>query len=437
MASLTNCSKNPLPANIEGVSTSIEADRKHYGVKIDRMEYPSGVAGVRLSLTEIAKRIREGGRSPSMQAFAEAVVRQKYPPSQHTTAMQSMGALLDYVVENVRYRPDPPMTEFTKSAGITLCVAGAPMCIPVADCDDLLVALGSLGMAHGTPVRILKQTFGATDQEHVLLEFMDENGDWIPADPTPRSPSLAVGQKAIATEEVSVDPLDPVAIGMVAGTPEAEFIGVGSVLTAISRTYNQVEARMGNVTYREEHKYGKTWQFRNGAWVEKQFTGVGAASDVANIPVDAYSSAETLLANQVSAVVAAGDTYMASSEYASAVSAYKAAGNAGASSVGPAIDAAVPANLPLTQPLTQQAWTLNAALASVNPTNPTQADANLAQSYAKQIVALYYQAIVTGRSPNPTGAWKDTAIVLASVGAAAGLIAALYVATHHKRLRGR
>jgi hypothetical protein len=406
------------------VSTSIEADRSMYKMKIDRMEYPSGVGGVRLSLTEMARKIREGGRSPSMQAFAEMVVRQKYPPSQHTTSHQSMGALLDYVVDNVRYRPDPPMTEFTKSANITLCVPGAPMCIPVEDCDGLIVALGSLGMAHGTPVRIVKQTFGATDQEHVLLEFLDESGEWIPADPTPRSPPMPIGRKAVASEEITIDPLDPTSIGMVAGTPEAEFIGVGR-----SRDVHQTSNGVW-----EEKKYGKTWRYVGGTWVERQaWMGVGDAAAAASIPADAYSAAETALANQVSAVVAAGDTYMNASppEYSSAVAAYQGAGSAGAVSIGPAIDAAVPANIKITQPFTQQAWTLNAALAAVNAApNASQSDARLAQSYAKQIVALYNQAIIAGRNPVPTNGWKDTVIILLGVGAATGLAAAVYVATH-------
>lgn len=357
-------------------------------MKITRVEYPVGVAGVHLSLTEIAGRIREGGRTPSIRAFAEMVVRQKVPPAQHTSAKQAAEILLEYIVDNVRYRADPPMTEWTQSANVTLCVNGAPMCIPVGDCDDLIVALGSLLMAYGIPVRVVKQTFGYGDQEHVLIEFQDEGGSWIAADPTPRSPSMPVGQKAIATHEDYINPLDPSAIGMVAGTPDAEFIGVGKM------------DRQKSVTRR----------------------GVGV------ITANSYSQASVDLANQVVAVIAAGDIYMNASpaELTQAVSSYQAAGNAGATSVGPEIDAA---GSPFTSAFTQQAWTLNAALAAVNATTPAMIDARIAQSYAKQMSALYTQAIALGSNPPKTGPKSvfgpSPMTVIIGGGIAAGLAYAL------------
>jgi hypothetical protein len=207
---------------------TVESDGARFGVPVTRLNYPAGIGGVRLSLTEMSRRIYEGIRAPSMQQFAEMIVRNwaQVPVSRVLTHKECAQIFLDYVKANVRYRPDPPGTEVTKSAAITLCVPGAQMCIPVEDCDGLVVAFDSLCGAYGIPVRIIKQIFGESDQEHVLGEIQDDDGTWYPADPS-GPPDRPVGWKAPATREDVIDPLDPATIQRV-GANEAEFIGVGS-----------------------------------------------------------------------------------------------------------------------------------------------------------------------------------------------------------------
>jgi hypothetical protein len=281
-------------------------------------------------------------------------------------------------------------------------------------------------------VRIVKQTFGAADQEHVLIEFQNESGSWVAADPTPRSPSLQVGQKAIASHEDYIDPSDPTAIGMVAGTPQAEFIGIGKLgrhLMFVDGSY-------------EEFAHGKMWRRVGDTWIEK---GSGANVGLGVIPsvtVDRFAKVQTDLDNQVVAVIAAGDTYMNAvpPEYKAAIEAYQAAGNAGAVAVGPEIDVLAPQ----AQTLTQAAWQANAALATVGTTQPSIDSARVAQGYAKQMATLYGQAIAAGRSGTvltPPVALKaadsswgvtEAAAVAVGVGAAGGLAWA-YV----KRKRGR
>jgi hypothetical protein len=184
------------------------------------------VGGPRLSLTQMAQRIYEGMRAPSMQQFAEMIVRNwaKVPVQQHLTNQEAARIFLDFVREQVRYRPDPPNTELVKSAAITLCVPGAAMCVPVEDCDGLVVAFLTLCGAYGIPVHIIKQTYGSDDQEHVLGSIQDDDGTWYPADPS--APGKPLGWKAPASHEDVIDPSDPSSIGMV-GAPEAEFVGVG------------------------------------------------------------------------------------------------------------------------------------------------------------------------------------------------------------------
>lgn len=209
-------------------SPTLEGDAQRFGVAVTRVGYPSGIAGVHLSLTEMSKRIYEGMRAPSMQQFAEMVVRNwaQVPVQQHLTNKQAAEIFLDFVRAQVRYRADPPNTELTKSASITLCVPGAAICIPVGDCDDGTVALGTLAAAYGIPVRIIKQTYGGEDQEHVLVAIQDDDGTWYPADWS--APGKPLGWKAPASHEDVIDPSDPASIGLV-GAPDAEFVGVGKV----------------------------------------------------------------------------------------------------------------------------------------------------------------------------------------------------------------
>src|SRR5579864_2058562 len=207
---------------------TLEGDSRLYGVAVKRVEYPAGIGGVRLSLTEIAKRIYEGSRAPSMKAFAEFLVRNwaGIPPNVQLQNRRAAQILLDYVRAAVRYRPDPPLTEYTQSAAITLCVPGAPMCVPVEDCDGLVVAYATLTTAYGIPSHVIKQSFGGDQQEHVLVEIQDDNGDWLSADPSVQD--RPIGWRAHALREDIIDPSDPSSLGLV-GAPEAEFIGVGRV----------------------------------------------------------------------------------------------------------------------------------------------------------------------------------------------------------------
>lgn len=418
-----------------------------------------------MSLNQIAVKIREGGRTPSIRQFAEMVVRQTgVPASQHLGTDEAAGILFQYVIDNVRYRPDPLMTEWTQSAAITLCVNGAPMCIPVEDCDGLCVALGSLLLAYGIEVRIVKQTFGMGDQEHVLIEYKTDSGAWIPLDPTPRSPQLQPGQKAVATHEDYIDPTDPSAIGMVAGTPHAEFIGVGRMPDGFHADHGNGNGQGAKERFMafvdgayEEVAHGKVWRRVGETWVEQQTSPaefiaglpkvsfinpmpgvtqritampssmmlnatrfVGSVTDTAMAvprrlfglgevqppssvmppfapaPSSTFTAASTLLANQMTAPIAAGDTYMteATPDFAQAVSSYQAAGQAGATSVGPSID--LSGASAVTQPYTQRAWRINAQLAVIPTTGATLVDAQQAQTLVKQMQSQYQLAIAEG-----------------------------------------
>lgn len=195
------------------------------------------------TLRKMALKVREAARDPEslkiFQPFAEAIVSKHHPRKDRVTRERAAQLFLDYVREHVRYRPDPPLVEFVKGAGITLCVPGAETCIPIGDCDDLSVALASLCMAYGIEAQILMQDFGPEHDLHVLIAVKGEEGDWLAADPS--HPSLPVGRRVSAIKEYWVDPLDPSQLRIDA--PIGEFVGIGSLpneaaLEAYDRAYS-------------------------------------------------------------------------------------------------------------------------------------------------------------------------------------------------------
>jgi hypothetical protein len=125
-----------------------------------------------------------------------------------------------------------------------------------------------------------------------------------------------------------------------------------------------------------------------------------------------FAQANVDLQNQIVAVVGAGNTYFDENvatfdlDFTDATEAYQAAGQAGATSLGPEIDASGAPTV--TKPLTGQAWTLNAQLAAlqksgavdaknnVKTTYFTQTDALKAKALVTQMVGLYDQAIAKG-----------------------------------------
>ena len=181
------------------------------------------------TLRKMALKVREAARDPQslkvFQPFAEAIVRKHHAPHERVSRERAAQIFLDYVRANVRYRPDPPMVEFVKGAGITLCVPGAEVCIPIGDCDDLVVALCSLCMAYGIEAQVIMQDFGEKHDLHVCAAIKSEAGEWLAADPSHET--LPVGRRVAAIKEWWVDPLNPAQLKIEA--PEGEFVSLGAL----------------------------------------------------------------------------------------------------------------------------------------------------------------------------------------------------------------
>lgn len=194
------------------------------GIPVTNEVYRPGDAGIsEQSLPLMCRKIREGMATAVMKSFAGNVLKEYGFPD---GVQARTSALLDFVRKNVAYAPDALGTEQIQSGAITLCVKGAPVCIPVGDCDDLVTALGTLVAALGMECQVVRQIFGGGAQEHVLLEVKDERGKWLAADPS--SKTMPVGRKAPAQKETYCSPWD----SDVTGLPDvAQFVGIGSLPT--------------------------------------------------------------------------------------------------------------------------------------------------------------------------------------------------------------
>ena len=369
-----------------------------------RGEYPSGVAGVKLSLEAIAQHIREGANDKDVQGVAmDALLAAGVDGRTHgTSARAKMDVLLAYVRANTVYTQDPPGTELVKSAAAMLCLRPG-LCIRGGDCDDMCILLGSMLLSVGVPVMVVKQRWGLTDQEHVLIEAQDDSGRWIPLDPSTNVPS---GSKTPSSDEFRLDPSNPSMIGLT-GAPEAQFVSIGATPGFPIRAMGTV--RMRGLSPRT-------------VGVVSTPTATAPTS-----PTNPYGQALIDLQNMVQTPIGIADSYLGNKDYASALTAYQAAGQVGATVVGPEIDlVGAPA---YTQPLTQQAWITNKTLASISPAN--QANATLAQSFAKQMLATYVAAIQAGQTafnggnPGsvPTPSWSATEVIpwMLGTGLALGL----------------
>lgn len=196
------------------------ADDARAGVLVRRKPYPPGEKGIRMSLTEMSERIRAGAPTAVMKSYVGNVLRlASFPRS----VRAKTAAILEHVRQVTGYAPDAPYTEAIQSAAITLRVDGAPICIPIGDCDDLTVAGATLLAAAGMQVRLVRQKFGADDQQHVLCEVLTEDGVWYPFDAS--HPSMRAGEKARASDETYHDPWDQ-STGF---DGQAQLVGIGGL----------------------------------------------------------------------------------------------------------------------------------------------------------------------------------------------------------------
>ena len=148
-------------------------------------------------------------------------------------------------------------------------------------------------------------------------------------------------------------------------------------------------------------------------------TGLGDSTSVAG-------TLATLQGTQSTPVTADAD-----GSFTSAVTSRQAAGNTGATVLGPDIDATW--GIANTGPNTQSAYALNAQLAAVNASASTQDDANQAYSLLGQMIAAYQNAIAAGQLATPPAAAAPTP---ASAPAPAATVPPAAAAAHAAAVKG-
>jgi len=318
--------------------------------------HPGGAEGAKVSLEKCSERVRKDYIDPLVVAFSRRVLNDRRDA---TSAKGKAQALLDAMKSRARYILDPSNAEYIASARLILCLDSTQKdyCHAGGDCDELTCTMCSMLMSVGIDCKLVGQSFTSSKvPTHVLLAAFDPQSEtWFKIDP---STSLPVGRAYPASSEVEVDPLTGAVPDFSGPGPAATFVGVG-----------MVPARLG---------------------------ALGA-------PGSPFAQANANLTAMMWAVKA-GDMYRQAGEFANAIGAYQAAGNAGATVVGPDIDlAGAPST---TQPITQQAWALNGRLngglwligGQLVPlsASPTLEAATAAASAVKQMIAYYQQAIAVG-----------------------------------------
>jgi hypothetical protein len=194
-----------------------EATDMMLGIPVVHSAYPDGEEGIQKSLAVICEKIREGAPTAAMKSFAGNMMKEAGFPQ---TILAQGQVVLDNIRSRAMYTPDALGTEQIQSAMVTWCVPGAPICIPIYDCDDGVTAVGTVMAALGHEVEVVRQKFGAGHQQHVLVEVRGENGEWIPLDPS--SKTMPAGRKAYAEYESRHSPYNGSKKG-------AQFVGIGAL----------------------------------------------------------------------------------------------------------------------------------------------------------------------------------------------------------------
>jgi hypothetical protein len=198
------------------------ADDAALGLKVEHGVYPDGEEGIQKSLVTICRKIKEGCVTAVMKSYAGNLMKENGFPE----GVRAQSAVaLNHVRSKIMYAPDALGSEQIESAVCTLCVEGAPICIPISDCDGLVVALGTIIAALGHDVEVVRQKFGDGHQQHVLIEVRDDNGLWFPLDPS--SKTMPAGKKSRAEEETRHSPWDSSFTGL---SDQAQFVGIGRPL---------------------------------------------------------------------------------------------------------------------------------------------------------------------------------------------------------------
>lgn len=211
----------------------VDAARRALGNKIPIVHrvHPGGAQGVRISLQEVADRIKKGRNDPRVRAWAIRAIHEAGGPQDTPSQAQ---AILTALKKASTYVQDPVNTEFMQAAHETLCLDDKGLCFRGGDCDDLVVAYGSATLSVGINTQIIGEMFnGNKIPSHVLAAIQDNaTGDWLRVDPSTDKP---VGQYVPGSGEQWLDPMTTT-IGVGGKADTGDFVGVGRIPGALAAT---------------------------------------------------------------------------------------------------------------------------------------------------------------------------------------------------------
>lgn len=140
---------------------------------------PDGIPGTIRTLAAMAAAVR-GDVGPDHCGYRSEVVRRAAiricMGIQGHDSQGELGALFDFVRDQIRYRADPWDTERVQDPCQTLLLASG-------DCDDKCVLLSALVASLGYLPRFVVQSQDGQFFDHVYLE-VERSGQWIALDPT-------------------------------------------------------------------------------------------------------------------------------------------------------------------------------------------------------------------------------------------------------------
>ncbi len=178
-------------------------DKPVGGVNTEVRTHPSGKAGARLSLKEVAERAWKGRMSPRVRAWATKVLADA--GVSRGGKREKAKAILEAYRKKVPYIPDPVMGEFMATPEQTLCLDENGLCIVGGDCDDAAITIAAALMSIG----ILTMIIGSSHREpndlptHVYMAFQDDMNEWVRMDGTTKLP---VGKSVPYAREWWVEP---------------------------------------------------------------------------------------------------------------------------------------------------------------------------------------------------------------------------------------
>lgn len=135
---------------------------------------PSGRDGVIATLRHMRDFARESIKTPdqTVRRCANEIFRIKNVPARKW--LREIGALHEFVRDQIRYVKDPVGVELVQTPEATLTMR-------YGDCDDKSTLLAALLIATGHPCRFVAVGFDGNGFSHVLVEA--KSGDkWIPAE---------------------------------------------------------------------------------------------------------------------------------------------------------------------------------------------------------------------------------------------------------------